>query len=175
MAEQKAVQKSTSGTDLKFSRQRAAILENVKGRKDHPTADMVYSSLKEAYPKISLGTVYRNLSLLSEMHEILRLHFGDGTEHYDGDISDHDHFICTRCSRIIDLFREDATGKAASSDKPGTTGRSVKGSADTDTVDTAITDAEEAWPKHKEIAKIHYRSVIYYGICTGCAADVSES
>ena len=134
----------SASSELKFSRQRAAILENVKGRKDHPTADMVYSSVRETYPKISLGTVYRNLSLLSEMHQILRLHFGDGTEHYDGDISDHDHFICTKCGKIVDLFKEDVDAAA------------VAGSA------------VEAWPKHKDIAKIHYRSVIYYGICTRC-------
>ena len=145
MAEQRTAHSSTSSTDLKFSRQRAAILENVKGRKDHPTADMVYMSVREEYPKISLGTVYRNLSLLSEMHEILRLHFGDGTEHYDGDTSDHDHFICTRCGKIIDLFKD------------------------------GIRDADEEWPRHKDIAKIHYRSVIYYGICKGCASGGSES
>ena len=158
MAEQRTAHSSTSSTDLKFSRQRAAILENVKGRKDHPTADMVYMSVREEYPKISLGTVYRNLSLLSEMHEILRLHFGDGTEHYDGDTSDHDHFICTRCGKIIDLFKTAAACETASTGKSIAAGRSSEDAG-----------AEEEWPRHKDIAKIHYRSVIYYGICTGCA------
>jgi Fur family transcriptional regulator, peroxide stress response regulator len=131
----------SASSELKYSRQRAAILENVKGRKDHPTADMVYSSVRETYPKISLGTVYRNLSLLTEMHEIRRLHCGDGTEHYDGDISDHGHFICTGCGRIVDLFKDDAPA------------------------------ADDAWPKHRDIAKIAYRSVIYYGTCTACEAS----
>ena len=48
---------------LKYSRQRESIINCLKGRKDHPTADMIYASVREEYPKISLGTVYRNLSL----------------------------------------------------------------------------------------------------------------
>ena len=144
MAEQRTAGKNATHTDLKFSRQRAAILANVRSRKDHPTADMVYSSLKEDYPKLSLGTVYRNLSLLSEMHEIRRLHCGDGTEHYDGDISDHDHFICTGCGRIIDLFKD------------------------------AVTMSDAELPTHRDIAKIIYRSVIYYGICTTCGTGEAQ-
>ncbi len=130
-------------SDMKFSRQRTAILENVASRKDHPTADMVYASLKRDYPRISLGTVYRNLSLLTELHMIRRLHCGDGTEHYDGDISDHDHFICTRCGRIVDLFHDDAAGRP------------------------------EAFPVNDEIARIDYRALIYYGICKSCSGDIS--
>ena len=56
---------------LKYSRQRESIINCLKGRKDHPTADMIYASVREEYPKISLGTVYRNLSLLVDQGEIL--------------------------------------------------------------------------------------------------------
>lgn len=49
---------------LKYSRQREAIKNYLAGRKDHPTADMVYTAIREVYPNISLGTVYRNLTLL---------------------------------------------------------------------------------------------------------------
>ena len=59
---------------LKYSRQRESIKENLMHRCDHPTADMVYSDIRKIYPNISLGTVYRNLSLLSELGEISR-HF----------------------------------------------------------------------------------------------------
>ena len=58
---------------LKYSKQREAILDFLKTRKDHPTADLVYSSLKPDFPNLSLGTVYRNLSLLADLGEILRL------------------------------------------------------------------------------------------------------
>ena len=55
----------------KKSKQRDAIIKFLMTRKDHPTADMVYMNIKEEFPKISLGTVYRNLALLSERGEIL--------------------------------------------------------------------------------------------------------
>lgn len=57
---------------LKFSRQRESIRECLKNRKDHPTADAVYVTISKDYPKISLGTVYRNLNLLADMGEIQR-------------------------------------------------------------------------------------------------------
>ena len=58
---------------LKRSRQREMIKSFLMGRKDHPTADVIYSNLKQQDPNLSLGTVYRNLKLLSDMGEILRL------------------------------------------------------------------------------------------------------
>lgn len=73
------------------------------GRKDHPTADVIYSNLKQQDPNLSLGTVYRNLTLLSDMGEILRLRVGDGVDHFDADTSEHYHFVCTECGGVIDL------------------------------------------------------------------------
>ena len=58
---------------LKHSKQRDSILEFLAARKDHPTADVVYMNVREQLPNISLGTVYRNLTLLSDLGEILRL------------------------------------------------------------------------------------------------------
>ena len=63
---------------LKYSRQRESIKVCLQGRKDHPTADMLYTDVRKEFPNISLGTVYRNLSLLSELGEIKRLTTGDG-------------------------------------------------------------------------------------------------
>ena len=48
---------------LKYSRQRESIKNYLYGREDHPTADMVYMDMRQEFPNISLGTVYRNLSL----------------------------------------------------------------------------------------------------------------
>ena len=88
---------------LKYSRQREAIKEFLMTRKDHPTADTVYSSIRQDFPNISLGTVYRNLTLLSDLGEIQRLHVGDGVDHFDADTSKHYHFICQKCGAVIDL------------------------------------------------------------------------
>ena len=76
-------------------------------RTDHPTADTVYMNVRNDHPSISLGTVYRNLSLLADLGEIRRLRFGDGVDHFDADTSSHYHFVCTECGSIIDLKVDD--------------------------------------------------------------------
>lgn len=88
---------------LKYSRQRESILNNLKSRRDHPTADMVYESVRLEQPNISLGTVYRNLSLLAKSGMILKISTGNGPDHFDGDTSLHNHFICRECSKVIDM------------------------------------------------------------------------
>lgn len=72
-------------------------------RCDHPTADALYLSIREEFPNISLGTVYRNLNLLAELGEITRFTCGDGSEHFDYRTEPHYHFVCKTCGRIHDL------------------------------------------------------------------------
>lgn len=91
---------------LKYSRQRQMIKDFLMTRKDHPTADTVYLNVRRQQPNISLGTVYRNLTLLADIGEIQRLRLGDGVDHFDADISPHYHFICTKCNRVLDLEME---------------------------------------------------------------------
>lgn len=88
---------------LRHSRQRDSILNFLSTRKDHPTADTVYMNVRRDFPNISLGTVYRNLTLLADMGDILRLRLGDGVDHFDYDTSPHYHFICSSCGSVIDL------------------------------------------------------------------------
>ena len=88
---------------LKYTRQREAILENIKHRKDHPTADDVYSDVSKIFPNISLGTVYRNLSVLTDLGVIRRLPTGIGADHYDGNMIPNNHFICQKCGRVYDM------------------------------------------------------------------------
>lgn len=91
---------------LKYSRQREVIMDFLKTRKDHPTADIVYTNVRQQYPNISLGTVYRNLTLLADIGEIQRLRVGDGVDHFDADISPHYHFVCTECGSVVDLVMD---------------------------------------------------------------------
>lgn len=63
---------------LKYSRQREVIKEYLMSTKEHPTADTVYMHIREQSPNISLGTVYRNLNLLTELGEIKKITCGDG-------------------------------------------------------------------------------------------------
>lgn len=91
---------------LKYSRQREAIKEFLATRCDHPTADVIYQNIKLVYPHISLGTVYRNLGLLSDIGEILKITTGDGKEHYDANTMPHNHFVCKICGSVIDLHMD---------------------------------------------------------------------
>lgn len=68
---------------FKFSRQRESIKNNLMGRTDHPTAETVYSDIRQEYPNISLGTVYRNLSLLADLGEIQKISTENGLT-FDG-------------------------------------------------------------------------------------------
>ncbi|MDO5441169.1 MAG: transcriptional repressor [Bacillota bacterium] len=88
---------------LKYSKQRESILKNLRKRCDHPTAEMVYESLKPANPSLSLGTVYRNLSLMSENGQILRFSAGIGPDRFDAMTHPHAHFICQKCGSVIDM------------------------------------------------------------------------
>lgn len=90
--------------NLKHSKQRDSIMEFLQGRKDHPTADTVYMNVRKSFPNISLGTVYRNLTLLADIGEIARVRVGDGIDHFDADTSPHYHFICKECGSIIDFY-----------------------------------------------------------------------
>lgn len=90
-------------TGIKHSRQRDAIRDNLRSRCDHPTAEMIFTDIRLRYPKISLGTVYRNLSLLTELGEIRHLPLEDGADRYDGKMEPHSHFICRVCGNIQDL------------------------------------------------------------------------
>ncbi len=91
---------------LKYSRQRESIKSFLNTRCDHPTAETVYMAIRQEYPNISLGTVYRNLSLLSEIGEIQKISTGRGPDRFDGNAAPHYHFFCTECGGVSDLKME---------------------------------------------------------------------
>ncbi len=84
------------------TRQRKLILEELGKLRTHPTAAKLYAIVRRRMPKISLGTVYRNLELLNQMGLIRKLDFGATEARYDGNMEDHDHLRCICCMRIDD-------------------------------------------------------------------------
>ena len=88
---------------LKYSRQRESIKNYLLSTNEHPSADIVYQHVREDFPNISLGTVYRNLKLLTEIGEAVKISSPDGIDRVDGFIQPHNHFFCTCCRRILDL------------------------------------------------------------------------
>jgi Fe2+ or Zn2+ uptake regulation protein len=86
-----------------MTRQRRVILEVLRGTDRHPTADWIYEEVRNEIPNISLGTVYRNLRILSEMGAILELNYGSTHSRYDGNADLHYHFTCEECGRCFDV------------------------------------------------------------------------
>jgi len=87
----------------KRSKQRERILELLQRTGRHPTADWVYNELKEEFPNLSMGTVYRNLTVLMEQGLINKIDFGSTFDRFDANTGPHYHFICDQCGAIVDL------------------------------------------------------------------------
>ena len=91
---------------MRYSRQRQAIYETLKGTVSHPDAEWVYEQVRREIPGISLGTVYRNLKQLADSGAILTVETMDKSVHFDADTSPHMHFVCSECGCIKDLFMD---------------------------------------------------------------------
>jgi len=95
-------------TELKKERvtaQKSFILDYLRSVKTHPSAETVYKEVKKKLPSISQGTVYRVLNNFKEKGEVLAIDTKD-TVHFDGDITDHAHFICEKCGNVFDVMSE---------------------------------------------------------------------
>jgi Fur family ferric uptake transcriptional regulator len=87
---------------LRKTTQRRIILEELCKVYFHPTASDVYEMVRKKLPKVSLGTVYRNLELLSSCNTIQKLDFGEPHKRFDGNPEPHYHINCTKCGRVDD-------------------------------------------------------------------------
>ncbi|MEW6062858.1 MAG: transcriptional repressor [Nanoarchaeota archaeon] len=88
---------------MKMTSQRQEILNYVKSVKSHPTAEDVYKEVRKKLSRISPGTVYRNLQILKKNGLILEIDTAEKA-HFDGDLTEHHHFMCSKCGRILDLM-----------------------------------------------------------------------
>ena len=85
------------------TRQRIVILEALEGVRTHPSADCIYNEVRKKLPRISKGTVYRNLKVLKEEGAILELNVDGVVGRYEIRQDNHYHFICEKCGSIFDL------------------------------------------------------------------------
>ena len=83
--------------------QRRVILEELRKSKEHPTADQLYQQVRRRLPRISLGTVYRNLDILSKSGLINKLEGACAQTRYDADTDKHEHIRCLQCGSIADV------------------------------------------------------------------------
>jgi Fur family transcriptional regulator, ferric uptake regulator len=87
----------------RHSRQRQVILEELQKLTSHPTAVGLYEIVRQRLPRISLGTVYRNLDLLTRTGIIQKLEFGGEEARFDGNLTPHQHVRCVKCGRVDDI------------------------------------------------------------------------
>lgn len=90
--------------NLRMTRQRTVILEELRRVDTHPSADEIYAMVRQKLPRISLGTIYRNLEILSASGEIRRIESGGSLKRFDGRADDHYHIRCVGCDRLVDAF-----------------------------------------------------------------------
>ena len=85
-------------------RKRNAILRYLQQVTNHPSAETIYAELKAEIPDLSIGTVYRNLSLFKQQGLAVTVATVNGVERFDGNVEPHVHFICSDCDAVIDLM-----------------------------------------------------------------------
>ena len=90
------------GRKLRMTHQRQVILDEIRKVNTHPTADEVYELVRKRLPRISLGTVYRNLEILSARGLIKRIGPASQQMRFDGVTKDHYHLRCISCGRVED-------------------------------------------------------------------------
>lgn len=83
--------------------QRLAIFRALAASAEHPSAQMLYDELRDAYPMISLATVYSTLELLKDMGEIVEVGFSDEGRRYEPNLHPHVNLVCVECGRIQDF------------------------------------------------------------------------
>jgi Fur family peroxide stress response transcriptional regulator len=89
--------------DHRITPQRLAILKVLAASEGHPSVEHIYARVKTDFPTTSLATVYKNISLMKSLGEVLELGFSDDSNRYDGNKPyPHPHLVCTRCKKITD-------------------------------------------------------------------------
>lgn len=97
--------------DFRITPQRIAVLRILALSHGHPSVEQIYEQVKIDFPTTSLGTVYKTVTLLKELNEVLELAFPEGSNRYDGNNPyPHPHLICTKCKKIMDPDLESLGG-----------------------------------------------------------------
>ena len=89
--------------ELGLTKQREVVLQVIRDAEQHLTANEVFVAAKDLLPSISFATVYNSLRFLKEAGHIAEIQFGNGASRFDRMTSRHDHAICTKCSKLVDI------------------------------------------------------------------------
>lgn len=126
------------------TRQLDATVRVLVDSRAHPTAEQVYHAVRRELPSVSRGTVYRNLGKLLTAERVRLVHVRDRCARYDARLDPHDHFLCTRCTMLLDVDVRPS-------------GRRHPGR-----------------PMHLRGHRVEGCTSTYYGVCRGCAANAAS-
>jgi Fe2+ or Zn2+ uptake regulation protein len=102
-AEEAELRRALESVGWRYTRQRAAVYNWLRSVHDHPTAEDVYSAVRQEIPNISLATVYKSLEALVACKLAAKLSLGDGPARYDCRTDHHFHIRCLKTGRVRDL------------------------------------------------------------------------
>lgn len=88
---------------MRQTKQRKLILRHLRQTRSHPTATELYDRVRQDLPRISLGTVYRNLENLCSQGLARKIETFGGQKRFDATVEDHIHAICTKCGKVCDM------------------------------------------------------------------------
>ena len=92
--------------DLGLTKQREVVLQVIRDADSHLTANEVFAEAKQLLPSISFATVYNSLRYLKDAGHIAEIQFGNGASRFDRMTHRHDHAICTKCGKLVDIEME---------------------------------------------------------------------
>ena len=96
----------TTIADLGLTKQREVVLQVISESREHLTANGVFAQAKALLPSISFATVYNSLRFLKDAGHIAEIQFGNGASRFDRMTSRHDHAMCTKCGKLVDIEME---------------------------------------------------------------------
>lgn len=96
----------TTTSNLGLTKQREVVLQVIRDSRTHLTANEVFAHAKSKLPSISFATVYNSLRYLKDGGHIAEIQFGNGASRFDRMTSRHDHAICTKCGKLVDIEME---------------------------------------------------------------------
>lgn len=100
------VQTNDKISDLGLTKQREVVLQVIRNSENHLTANEVFDEAKGLLPTISFATVYNSLRYLKDAGHIAEIQFGNGASRFDKMTSRHDHAICVKCGKLVDMELE---------------------------------------------------------------------
>jgi len=92
-----------------MTQQRKIIYDVIRKSKRHMTAEQIYMEAKQVLPSIAMGTVYRNLGLMTAAGEVLRIEIPGRPDRFDKTVVPHHHCVCVRCGEVYDVPVPDLT------------------------------------------------------------------